>query len=183
MNITIRPLGREHFAALLNDRLLCESRTPFLSAARILQREGIPEDTIITMTHEGSATVAMQSTVGKAAGLTVLENDKKGPCLKPYRALSADRPSAGVGSGSGTAESNLQVDRPCQHESQLLRSDPMPSCFSPNAVLARPTRGRRPVRPGITPPIQLSLLLPTQSCSHPSAPLGNSLAKPEGLPW
>ncbi len=61
------------FAALLDGRLLCESRAPLLSAARILRAEGIPGDTLLEMAHPGSREVALRSTVGIAAGLRVSE--------------------------------------------------------------------------------------------------------------
>jgi hypothetical protein len=92
MNIIIRPLGRGRFAASLGQRLLCKSKTPLLTAARILQAEGAPDDTPISMTHEGSSVVAMRSTIGKAAGLIVEETDTKGPKFKAYRPMSAQVP-------------------------------------------------------------------------------------------
>jgi hypothetical protein len=92
MNITIRPLGRGRFAASVGQRLLCESKTPFFTAARILQAEGIPDDTPITMTHEGSSVVSIRSTVGKAASLIVEETDTTGPKLKTYRPMSPQVP-------------------------------------------------------------------------------------------
>jgi hypothetical protein len=88
MNITIRPLGRGRFAASLGQRLLCESKTPLFTSARILQAEGAPNDSPITMTHEGSSVVAMRSTVGEAASKIVHETDKEGPKLKRYRPMS-----------------------------------------------------------------------------------------------
>jgi hypothetical protein len=88
MNITIRPLGRGRFVASLGQRVLCKSKTPLLTAARILQAEGVPNDTPISMTHEGSSIVAMRSTVGQAAGLIVEETDKKGPRFKTYPPMS-----------------------------------------------------------------------------------------------
>jgi hypothetical protein len=84
MNITIRPLGRGRFAASLGQRLLCESKTPFFTSARILQTEGVPDDSPITMIHEGSSTVTMRSTVGEAAGKIVHETDSEGPKFKRY---------------------------------------------------------------------------------------------------
>jgi hypothetical protein len=92
MNITIRPLGRGRFAASLGQRLLCRSKTPLLTAARILQAEGIPDDTPISMTHEGSSVVSMKSTVGKAASLIVEETDARGPKFKTYRPMSSQVP-------------------------------------------------------------------------------------------
>jgi hypothetical protein len=96
MNIIIRPLGRGRFAASLGQRLLCTSKTPLLTAARILQAEGVPNDTPISMTHEGSSIVSMRSTIGKAAGLIVEETDKRGPRFKPYRPMSNQMSQQGV---------------------------------------------------------------------------------------
>lgn len=84
MKITIRPLGRGRYAALLGDRLLCESKIPFFDAARVLKKEGVPDHTVITMSHGGSDIVSMRSTVGQAARLTVLENDSDGLRLAPF---------------------------------------------------------------------------------------------------
>jgi hypothetical protein len=87
MNLTIRPIGRGRFAAFLGQRLLCTSNTPLLTAARILQAEGVPDDTPISMTHEGSAVVAMRSTISEAASMIVEESGAKGPRFKPYRPM------------------------------------------------------------------------------------------------
>jgi len=92
MNLTIRPLGRGRFAAFLGQRLLCKCKTPLLTAARILQAEGLPDESPISMTHERSSVVAMRSTVGKTAGLTVEETDTRGPRFKTYRPMSPQMP-------------------------------------------------------------------------------------------
>lgn len=73
ISITIHSVGRGRFAALLGGRLLCVSGTPLLSAARVLQAEGISAPTRLEMIHQGSAIVAMRTTVGVAAGLRVSE--------------------------------------------------------------------------------------------------------------
>jgi hypothetical protein len=119
MNITIRPLGRGRFAASLGQRLLCESKTPLFTAARILQAEGLPDDTLITMTHGGSFVVAMRSTIGEAASKIVHETDKEGPKLKRYRPMSAQTPRqqvrhevrtpAGTGAALGTILVPIQL--------------------------------------------------------------------------
>lgn len=103
MNLTIRSLGRGRFAALLGDRLLCESKTPFFDAARVLQREGVPGDTILTMSHAGSSTVAMRSTVREAAGLNVVDNDFDGPRFIAYRKPPVMLPFPGVPGQQGAA--------------------------------------------------------------------------------
>ena len=81
--IIVRPVGRGRFEATLGERILVEStRTPLLAAARILQGEGVPDDTPLAMRHAGSQIIAMRSTVGAAAGCTV--SDKGTPRFVPY---------------------------------------------------------------------------------------------------
>lgn len=99
MNIVARPLGRGRFAAYLCGRLLCRSRTPLLAAARILQAMGVSDDTLLTMTHEHSATVALRSTIGRAAGLRIREI-RGTPRLVPWRPDQLP----GEGSSTCTAE-------------------------------------------------------------------------------
>lgn len=84
ISITIHSVGRGRFAAFLDDRLLCVSETPLLSAARVLQAEGLPATTRLEMIHEASATVAMRTTVGVAAGLRVSETGSM-PRFVPWR--------------------------------------------------------------------------------------------------
>lgn len=93
------------FEARVEGELLCRSRTPFLSAARKLQRRGVPDDTLIEMRHEGSSMVAMRATVGLAAGLTVREDNdgKMPPRFKPYKAFpigAVRHPEPDQGSGA-----------------------------------------------------------------------------------
>jgi hypothetical protein len=90
MVITISPAGRGRLRASLGTRILCTSDTPFFAAARVLLREGVNPKTPLEMTREGSDTVDLRSTVGAAAGLTVVENDHVGPIFRPYKALPAD---------------------------------------------------------------------------------------------
>lgn len=111
MNITIRPLGRGRFAASFGQRLICESKTPFFTAARILQREGMADDTPISMTHEGSPIVALRSTVGEAADRIVEETDQKGPRFKTYRPMASNMAPQRVREHSYTAISEVDVRR------------------------------------------------------------------------
>lgn len=83
MNITVSPAGRGRFHARLGDRHLATTKTPFFDAARILKDEGVPLDQPLAMIHEGSNTVALRSTVGAAAKLTVQDNDQ-GVRLRRY---------------------------------------------------------------------------------------------------
>jgi hypothetical protein len=84
IHITVSPAGGERFHARAQERHLCTSRTPFLSAARVLMKEGVDPDTPITLGHDGSATVSLRSTIGQAARLTVEESDRSGPRFVPY---------------------------------------------------------------------------------------------------
>lgn len=88
LKIVISPEGRGRYSARLGNNRLCNSSsTPLLTAARVLLNEGVSPNIVITMTHEGASEVAMKATLGKAAKLTVVENDKEGPRLSKYRPL------------------------------------------------------------------------------------------------
>ena len=76
---------RGKFSVHLGDgrKLLSSSRQPLLDAARVLLAQGIPPDTPLAMQHKGSATIAMTSTVGEAAKLTVKE-EPNGPKFRKW---------------------------------------------------------------------------------------------------
>ena len=86
---------RGKFSAHLPDgcKPLSSSRQPLLDAARVLLAEGIPPETPIAMQHKGSATIAMTSTVGEAAKLTVKEkpNGPKFEKWEPFPAVRSAR--------------------------------------------------------------------------------------------
>lgn len=85
ININVRPSGNGRFVAYLGDRPLCRpTSTPFFTAARVLLNEGASPDTPLAMRHEGSPIVAMRSTIEEAAGLTVVEENKKGIRVRKY---------------------------------------------------------------------------------------------------
>src|SRR5262249_23245488 len=71
-------------------KLLSSSRQPLLDAARVLLAQGIPPETPLAMQHKGSATIAMTSTVGEAAKLTV-EEEPGGPRFRKWRQFPASR--------------------------------------------------------------------------------------------
>ena len=73
------------YAAYLGDTLVCISKTPLLSAARVLLSEGATAETPITMRHHGAAYPSLTSTVGKAALLAVRETETEGPLFVTYR--------------------------------------------------------------------------------------------------
>jgi hypothetical protein len=88
MKLVIRPNtitnAGTRYDTFCNGRLLCTSRTPFLSAARVLQEQGFPPNLMISLWHEGSAHPSLRATIGQAAGLTVRETSKDGPVLVAY---------------------------------------------------------------------------------------------------
>jgi hypothetical protein len=68
MFLTLRPVGRGgRYAALVNDRMIAEGRTPIFTAARSLIQEGVSPQEPLIVSHEGSEIVAMTTTVGQAA--------------------------------------------------------------------------------------------------------------------
>jgi hypothetical protein len=69
----------QRYAAYWNERLLCTSKNPFLTAARALLRQGEAPDTVLLMKHKGSPHISLMSTVGKAARLTIRETAREGP--------------------------------------------------------------------------------------------------------
>lgn len=91
MNLIVSPAERGRYHARLDGRLLCTSLTPFFSAARVLKAEGVLPQELLTMTHEGSSTVCLTSTVGEAAGFRVEENDR-GISIRPFRPSPFARP-------------------------------------------------------------------------------------------
>jgi hypothetical protein len=65
--------GPAQFDAFLGAKHLCRSWTPLLAGARVLLADGVAPNTVLHMRHTGSDMVALSSTVGAAAGLTVHE--------------------------------------------------------------------------------------------------------------
>jgi hypothetical protein len=61
------------FVGAVDGYFLCRSRQPFLDGARTLLERGCRPDAVIEMWHAGATAWALQSTIGKAAGLTVAE--------------------------------------------------------------------------------------------------------------
>jgi hypothetical protein len=57
------PAGASKFTARLDGRDLCVSTKPFLDAARVLMAEGADPATVLQIRHDGSATVALRSTL------------------------------------------------------------------------------------------------------------------------
>lgn len=106
IGITLRALGRGRFEARLGGRVILKSsRQPLLDAARVFLAEGVPPDTRIAMRHEDSPHVALSSSIGAAAKLTVKETTSDGRTiftrwdtsvgarLRPPMRFGSDEPS------------------------------------------------------------------------------------------
>ncbi len=86
ITITTSPVGRGRFRASIDGRYLCDSFSPFIASARILQREGVPDETPIQSRDQLSGMISLTSTVGEASRLNVIECDR----LEPVGAPEAD---------------------------------------------------------------------------------------------
>lgn len=122
MHIHVQPTGPGRYSARLGDRLLCESRTPFLSAARVLLQEGVAEETILTMTHRGSSVASLRAPLGVAAGLRVVENDRTGPRFDRYQTPPAEMPFAVTRGSPRTATNALEHGGQGQTETTKIDS-------------------------------------------------------------
>jgi hypothetical protein len=100
LNLIVSPLSLspsgQHYQARLNGIVVCRSRTPLLSAARVLLEVGYAPDTILTMTHAGSDTVSLRATLGSAAKLAVVENSREGPRFDRYQPRPDEAPQSAV---------------------------------------------------------------------------------------
>jgi hypothetical protein len=106
ITVIVDPIGLGRFRASLGDRVLCESRTPLLGAARVLLAEGVDPATPLAMRHRTSDTIAMRSTVGAAARLSV---DEYGPRFVPYREMTVEAiTEARLWGGPGQARNGRQ---------------------------------------------------------------------------
>jgi hypothetical protein len=90
--IEVSPLGCDEFEARADGAVLCRSRAPLCAAARRLIELGHHPNSILTMRHRGSDTMAMRSTIGAAARVTA-EDDKNG--VPRFRKWRGDRPARG----------------------------------------------------------------------------------------
>jgi hypothetical protein len=95
LTIAPRPNSAHMFEARIDGRLLCTSPAPFCEAARVLLAEGADPATVIAMRHVGSDTIALRTSLGHAAGLTVADDGKGRPRFRKWQPspfhLSANR--------------------------------------------------------------------------------------------
>jgi len=89
------------------------STTPFCDAARALLAEGVRPEAKLVMRHAGSAADALRSTVGVAAGLTVVDDNGGKPIFRKWSPSPYDReetiPVAGL-----CAKWSCPVSTPCR---------------------------------------------------------------------
>jgi hypothetical protein len=102
ITLSIRPAGRHGlYQAWLGSGppsdpdggFFCESGTPLLCGARALLQIGVAPETPLQMRHDGSTTIAMVTTVGVAARLSVREGGStvRFERWKPYPAEASTR--------------------------------------------------------------------------------------------
>jgi len=65
------------------EKIVSSSRTPFLSAARVLMKRGLDPNTILEMRTGQNETPSLRGPIGKAAGLGVVET-AGAPRFHPY---------------------------------------------------------------------------------------------------
>lgn len=82
--IVIAPVDGVRFTASLHSKVLCTSRAPLLSAARVLRAQGYSKDCTLVMRHAGSPTDALRADLGVAATLTVNEA-AHGPVFRRHK--------------------------------------------------------------------------------------------------
>ena len=85
MDLQVTQLTTRLYAVIVDGVFICRSKTPLLSAARVLLERGVPRDTELRMFWYGSKIASLRTTVGEAAAWTVKEERKYGPVLRAYR--------------------------------------------------------------------------------------------------
>ena len=109
LHITCKPLRHSRYAVFLGDRHLKDYSAPFFSAARFLMAEGFDPDATLTMSHEGSGIIALRQKLRVAAGLAVVDDDRRGLRIVRYRDPTPRVAPQRVGSSSGKAADQSQV--------------------------------------------------------------------------
>lgn len=76
---TLAQAGQRYFATIADTgEIVATSRQPFYAAARALQQAGYDDEIVLTASHAGEAGIAMRSTIGVAAGWSVIEGERAG---------------------------------------------------------------------------------------------------------
>jgi hypothetical protein len=82
--------NRGTFDAWHNGELICDqTKTPFLSAARVLLQRGADPNEMLEKVRCGSDQVDMRAPIGVAAKLTI-SDDGSGPKFRPFKDRHAD---------------------------------------------------------------------------------------------
>jgi hypothetical protein len=84
LTLVVKECRDGRFEACLDGTIICRSRTPLLTSARVLLRQGYDPNSIISMRVDGSATTSMRMHLGAAANLTV-EEGRGSPRFVRYR--------------------------------------------------------------------------------------------------
>ena len=86
VTVLVAPVGRGQYSAttLGGRKIVAASRTPLLTAARVLLAKGLPPKAIIEMRRTGAVTWDLRAPIGLAAGLDVREGPY-GPKFVRYR--------------------------------------------------------------------------------------------------
>ncbi len=109
------PRGAGRFEARLDGhvRVLCVSRTPFLTAARKLVGQGYDPGITLILRHAGSDTDSLRAKLGTAASLTV-KKTRYGPQLQPWKPFKTlpVRARNAPGDRAATAPLALPTARP-----------------------------------------------------------------------
>jgi hypothetical protein len=78
--LVVSAAGPKRYCVKLGDEngpvLLKSARFPYLDGARKLLEQGWPAETALSFRWAGRSTISMSSTVGRAAELTVRDNDR-----------------------------------------------------------------------------------------------------------
>jgi len=90
IEVIVSPLPRARYRMTIDGRDYGTSNTPLFTAARLLLNEGHDPETILQMRHDGSSIPSMKGRIGRLAGLTVIEDEKRGPRFGSYRPFSRD---------------------------------------------------------------------------------------------
>ena len=92
MMIVIKRVSPAAYEARLEDGevVVYVAKEPLLAAARVLKARGVADETELLMRHHDNEMVCLRTTVGKAAALTVIENDGEGPRFARYKPFPAD---------------------------------------------------------------------------------------------
>lgn len=86
-----------------SDAVLARTREPFLDAARALLASGCDPSAMLIMRHGGSDADCLRATIRVAAGLTVGEDQERGPRFKRWKPFSSGAVAARIAANDNAA--------------------------------------------------------------------------------